>query len=112
MIQPVKGRAAPWNLKQEEEKMQSINFVFEKQEHDCYSRRKVAEDGTLTIKFVCPMCGVYRKFKRFSDGRRKWKVVQRSSYRHSGVSLPNSGQMFFAHGRLPGEWQPKPTAGA
>jgi hypothetical protein len=92
--------------------MQSVKFAFEKQEHDCYSRRKVAEDGTLTIKFICPICGVYKKFKRFSDGRTKWKLIQSSPYRHSGVSLPNSGQMFFSFGKLPEEWQPKPNAEA
>lgn len=92
-------------------KMQSINFVFEKQEHDCYSRRKIKEDGTLVIKFICPICGPFIEFKKFSNGRRKWKRLQISSFRHSGVSLPNTGQMFMTLGRPPLEWQPESNKG-
>lgn len=91
--------------------MQSINFVFEKQEHDCYSRRKVTEDGTLIVKYICPICGPYRKFKKLPDGRTKWKRLQKSTFVHSGVSLPNTGQMFITTGRPPAERQSNSNAG-
>jgi hypothetical protein len=68
--------------------MQSVNFVFEKQEHDCYSQKRVAKDGTLVMNFICPICGPYRRFKKFPDGRTKWERLQKSSFWHSGVSLP------------------------
>jgi hypothetical protein len=92
--------------------MQSINVVLEKQEHDCYSRRKVTEDGTLIVKFICPVCGPYKKFKKFSDGRSKWKLLQTSPFRHSGSSLPRTGNVFLNLGRPPAEWQPIPKKGA
>ncbi len=91
--------------------MQSINFSFEKQEHDCYSRRKVTEDGTLIVKYICPICGPYRMFKKFSDGRTKWKRLQKSPFRHSGVSLPNTGQIFITPGMPPAEWRPNSNSG-
>ena len=91
--------------------MQSIDFVFEKQEHDCYSQRKVNEDGTLVIKFICPICGPYKKFKKFSDGRGKWKLLQKSPFRHSGISLPKTGQIFLNYGSVPAEWQPESNKG-
>jgi hypothetical protein len=92
--------------------MQSVKMVFEKQEHDCYSRRKVTEDGTLVIQFICPVCGPYKQFKKFSDGRRKWKLLQRSPFRHSGSSFPQMGNMFFNIGSTPAEWQPIPNKDA
>ncbi len=67
--------------------MQTVNFVFEKQEHDCYSQREIKYD-ILTIHFICPICGPYRRFKKFPNGRKEFKLLQKSPYRHSGVSLP------------------------
>jgi hypothetical protein len=58
-----------------------INFKFEKQEHDCYSKR----EGSL-ITFVCPICGPVRDFDKNRTPR--MRLLQKSSYRHSGVSLP------------------------
>ena len=70
--------------------MQSVKCTFEKQEHDCYSRRKITADGILVITFICTICGPYRKFKQFPDKRTKFKLLQKSPFRHSGVSLPNT----------------------